>query len=126
MNLESYACDMWIWQYEESILHLFTKCNRAKVCWESIGIVLLPQSNNRKRVIMMLKRRIAEPFFMEVTILMTWAIWSTRNGWIFENQDPSVSGKSYSWTYQSQTVGRTVRPLRVAVGPWELTIRDLW
>jgi hypothetical protein len=40
---------------------------------------------------MMLKRRIAEPFFMEVTILMTWAIWSTRNGWIFENQDPSVS-----------------------------------
>jgi hypothetical protein len=92
MTLECYTCEMCIWQDEESLLYLFTKYNFAKACWESIGIVI-PQSSNRKRVITMLKRRIAEPFFMEVIILMTWGIWSTRNGWIFDNQDPSASKK---------------------------------
>jgi hypothetical protein len=53
---------MCIWQYEESVLHLF---NFVKACWESI-VIVIPQSNNMKRVIMMLKRRITEPFFMEV------------------------------------------------------------
>jgi hypothetical protein len=38
----------------------------------------------------MLKRRIVQSFFMEVIILMTWAIWHTRNGWIFKNEDPPV------------------------------------
>jgi hypothetical protein len=96
MDLESYTCDMCIWQYEETIQHLFQKCNLAKACWAAIGINM-PTSNNRKRVILMLKRRIGQPFAMEVIILMTWAIWSTRNEWIFNNKDPKVD-----W--------RTVRP----------------
>lgn len=28
---------------------------------------------------------------MEIIILMTWAIWTTRNDWIFENEDPTVA-----------------------------------
>jgi hypothetical protein len=32
------------------------------------------------------------PFFMEVSILMAWSIWSTRNAWIFNDIDPSVEG----------------------------------
>jgi hypothetical protein len=55
---------MCIWQYEESVLNLY---NFVKACWESMGIVI-PQSNNRKRVIMMLKRRITEPIFMEIIL----------------------------------------------------------
>jgi hypothetical protein len=50
----------------------------------------MPISSNRKRVITMLKRRIDQPFAMELIILMTWAIWSSRNDWIFNSKDPSV------------------------------------
>jgi hypothetical protein len=38
----------------------------------------------------MLSRRIAQQFFMEIIILMTWAIWNTRSGWIFKNEEPMV------------------------------------
>jgi hypothetical protein len=30
MNLESYTCDMCIWQHEETNHHLFVQCNFAK------------------------------------------------------------------------------------------------
>jgi hypothetical protein len=89
MELDSYTCDLCIWQYEETIQHLFHHCNFAKACWAAIEISM-PISSNRKRVITMLKRRIDQPFAMEVIILMTWAIWSSRNDWIFNSKDPSV------------------------------------
>jgi hypothetical protein len=50
----------------------------------------MPVSSNRKRVITMLKRRIDQPFAMEVIILTTWAIWSSRNDRMFNNKDPSM------------------------------------
>jgi hypothetical protein len=28
---------------------------------------------------------------MEIIILMTWSIWTTRNDWIFNETDPSVA-----------------------------------
>jgi hypothetical protein len=37
-----------------------------------------------------LKQQLNVPFFIEVIILMTWSIWKCRNGWIFENLDPTV------------------------------------
>jgi hypothetical protein len=89
MELDSYTCDLCIWQYEETIHHLFHHCNFAKACWAAIGISM-PISSNRKRVITMLKRRIDQPFAMEVIIPMTWAIWSFRNDRIFNNKDLSV------------------------------------
>jgi hypothetical protein len=89
MELDSYTCDLCIWQYEETIQHLFHHCNFAKACWAAIEISM-PISSNRKRVITMLKRRIDQPFAMEVIILMTWAIWRSRNDWIFNSKDPSV------------------------------------
>jgi hypothetical protein len=32
----------------------------------------------------------SQPFAIEVIILMIWAIWSTRNDWIFNNKDPTT------------------------------------
>jgi hypothetical protein len=32
MGMESYTCNMCIWQYEKTIQHLFQQCNFAKAC----------------------------------------------------------------------------------------------
>jgi hypothetical protein len=29
-------------------------------------------------------------FFMEIIVLMTWSIWTTRNDWVFDDIHPSV------------------------------------
>jgi hypothetical protein len=38
MTLESYSCENCLWQREETLYHLFLRCNFAKACWNSIGI----------------------------------------------------------------------------------------
>jgi hypothetical protein len=38
MILESYSCENCSWQREETLYHLFLRCNFAKACWNSIGI----------------------------------------------------------------------------------------
>jgi hypothetical protein len=35
MTLESYTCENCIWQKEETLYHLFLKCNFVKACWNS-------------------------------------------------------------------------------------------
>ena len=39
-----------------------------------------------------LKDKLKVPFFMEIIILGSWAIWITRNNKIFENIQPSFQG----------------------------------
>jgi hypothetical protein len=39
MTLESYTCENCIWQKEETLYHLFLRCNFAKACWNSIGLI---------------------------------------------------------------------------------------
>jgi hypothetical protein len=38
MELESYSCENCLWQREETLYHLFLRCNFAKACWNSIDI----------------------------------------------------------------------------------------
>jgi hypothetical protein len=38
----------------------------------------------------MMRTQINKPFFMEAIILMSWAIWMSRNNKIFKNVPPSV------------------------------------
>lgn len=40
MVLDSYVCELCILQREETILHLFIRCNFAKACRRSIGLNL--------------------------------------------------------------------------------------
>ncbi|GJN28090.1 hypothetical protein PR202_gb16173 [Eleusine coracana subsp. coracana] len=40
ITLESYTCEMCILQHEETLRHLFFRCNFARQCWSSIGINL--------------------------------------------------------------------------------------
>ena len=41
MVLDSYVCELCIWQRQETVLHFFIRCNFAKACWTSIGINML-------------------------------------------------------------------------------------
>jgi hypothetical protein len=89
MTLESYSCENCIWQREETLYHLFLRCNIAKACWNSIGITP-PRIAHSEEASANLKHQLSVPFSIEIIILMTWSIWKYRNEWLFENKDPSV------------------------------------
>lgn len=81
-ELDDYNCEMCILQRDETIYHLFLKCNFSKACWQSIGL-FAPNIHQSHIAVKRLKRQLKVPFFMEITILMSWSIWKTRNAWIF-------------------------------------------
>jgi hypothetical protein len=89
MTLESYTCENCIWQKEETLYHLFLKCNFAKACWNSIGL-MPPRITNPADAAANLKQQLNVPFSMEIVILMTWSIWKCRNAWLFQDKDPTV------------------------------------
>jgi hypothetical protein len=89
MELDSYSCENCLWQREETLYHLFLRCNFAKACWNSIGITP-PRISNPEEASANLKHQLNVPFSMEIIILMTWSIWKSRNKWLFSNKDPSV------------------------------------
>jgi hypothetical protein len=88
MTLESYSCENCLWQREETLYHLFLRCNFAKASWNSIGIT--PRISNPEEASANLKHQLNVLFSMEIIILMTWSIWKSRNEWLFANKDPSV------------------------------------
>jgi hypothetical protein len=89
MNLECYECVLCNQQTEESIEHLFIGCPFAVQAWHSINLDvnsdLLPLQN-----LELLRIQINESFFMEVIILLCWAIWMCRNNFIFRQIPPST------------------------------------
>ncbi|TVU13198.1 hypothetical protein EJB05_40731, partial [Eragrostis curvula] len=89
MHLDDYNCEMCILQREETIYHLFLKCNFARQSWESIGLHA-PLTSNPGRAVKRLKQQLPVPFYMEIIILMAWSIWTTRNDWIFNGKDPTI------------------------------------
>ena len=82
MHLDSYTCENCILQREETIAHLFLRCNFAKACWLSIGVIS-PSTSCPKTAVARLRRQLNVPFWMEIITLMAWSIWKARNGWIF-------------------------------------------
>lgn len=58
----------------------------------------MPQYGSPTNTIKSLKRRISLPFFIEIIILMSWAIWTTRNNWLFNNVDPLVTACQAKFT----------------------------
>jgi hypothetical protein len=89
MYLDSYSCENCILQRQETVYHLFFRCNFATRCWESIGLnplrVICPQ-----KAVIRLKRQLRHDSAIEIIILYAWCIWKCRNGWIFKNEAPTV------------------------------------
>jgi hypothetical protein len=89
MYLDSYVCELWILQREESLGHLFFKCGFAKNCWTQIG-VNVPSWLPPIRAIRRIKRSLRVPFAIEIIMVMCWSIWTERNSWLLSNKDPIV------------------------------------
>lgn len=89
MNLDSYECVLCPHHAEESIEHLFIACPFAQQAWQSINLQvradLHPVQNLES-----LKNQINQKNFMEVIILLCWAIWMSRNNLIFRQMPPSI------------------------------------
>ena len=89
MQLDSYHCDLCQLSMEETCEHLFIECSFAKVCWNLLGISF-QMGLNISDCVTQLKTQTHPVFYMMVTILMCWAIWTVRNDFIFKNVQPSV------------------------------------
>ena len=91
MILEEYTCAVMNCQQEETLHHLFWGCQFSRICWNFI----CPQRSPNLSVLEAfqdLKEKLKVPFFMEIIILGSWAIWISRNNKIFENIQPSFQG----------------------------------
>jgi hypothetical protein len=89
MNLDSFTCDLCILQRLESGAHLFLRCNFARACWNSLGVIFV-STRPVIQIFRQIRDKLEVPFAMEIIILMAWAIWVTRNDWIFNNINPTV------------------------------------
>ena len=91
MHLQNYNCATIQCPEEETLYHLFWTCPFARQCWDYI-------CPNREVNLTMheafqdLKFKLNVPFFMEIIILASWAIWISRNNVIFNNQRASFNG----------------------------------
>lgn len=89
MELDSYTCDLCIRRKLETVAHLFLRCNFAKARWNAIGVTSV-STRPLLQIFKMITDKLLVPFAMDIIILMTWSIWTTRNNWMFENIDPQV------------------------------------
>jgi hypothetical protein len=122
MILESYSYENCLWQREETLYHLFLRCNFAKACGNSIRITP-PRIAHTEEVSENLKQQLNVPFSMEVIIIMTWSIWKSRNEWLFENKDPSVHHCTQEFSKELRLVIHRAR------GKYDISIPnwlDLW
>jgi hypothetical protein len=88
---DDYSCIMCNDQVLETRDHLFFRCKFASACWRYICPGWnIPQSSSHLECIEQLKQMIQKPFFMEIVILAVWAIWKTRNAYIFQHVTPSL------------------------------------
>jgi hypothetical protein len=90
MHLDSYTCENCILQQEETILHLFLRCNFARRCWLMIGTTL-PHTVDLVHALLRIRARLKVPWRMEIIITMSWCIWKNRNNRIFKEVPPMVA-----------------------------------
>ena len=89
MLIESVTCDLCILQRRETAVHLILRCNFAQACWASIGVNYVT-TRPMHQILRRIRSSLGVPFATKIIILMCWSIWTIRNGWIFNNRDPSV------------------------------------
>lgn len=88
MHLESYNCVLCHLAKEETVEHLFLGCQFAKECWGQIGITI-QEDQDIIIAIEQIRAQSHPNFFLMVAILMSWAIWTACNDYIFKNKQPS-------------------------------------
>jgi hypothetical protein len=88
-HLENYNCATLNCQQEETLQHLFWTCPFAAECWD---IICLSRQRNISimEAFAYLRDKFQQPFFMDIIILASRAIWIIRNDKIFQNIQASI------------------------------------
>jgi hypothetical protein len=94
MELDSYTCENRILQREETISHVFLKCNYVRRCWQLLGVTP-PHILNIPLAFQMIRMHLPHPWKMEAITTMSWCICKCRNSWVFENMPPRGSLHKY-------------------------------
>jgi hypothetical protein len=62
-----------------------------------------------QRVVRCIKRTLRVPFAMKIIIIMCWRIWTSRNSWLFKDEDATIeknakilSRRSSPWLFIDQ------------------------
>ena len=90
MFLPSYNCVLCHGNHEETVDHLFLHCPFVKQAWEILNLHYQP-SEESLQIVANFKLLLGVPFFMEIIILWSWSIWTVRNGFIFNQDQPQLS-----------------------------------
>ena len=98
------------------------QCPFASTCWNWIGLQVSDQQDLFQNL-ESFRRQLQVPFYLEIIILMCWAIWHVRNGLIFNNRLPTINEAKR--LFKSEMVLLLVRARR-SYFPWiELWINNL-
>lgn len=88
--IEDYTCPVCNTFTLESRDHLFFHCRFAQHCWQYICPQWTPVDSHIQGQIHNIRQKLNLPFAMDIIIHVSWAIWNTRNDFIFNNVKPSL------------------------------------
>ena len=88
--LPEYTCVMCNMAVLETRDHLFFHCPFAQTCWRFLAPFAVLTNRHGLECLQILKSRIRQPFFMEIILMGLWAIWKTRNAFIFQQMHPNL------------------------------------
>lgn len=108
-ELDSYTCDLCLRRKLEIVSHLFLRCNFYKGCWTSIGVSVIT-TRPMFQIFKSIKDKLWVPFFMEIIVLMSWSIWTTRNIYMFNDIDPQVQVWKRKFLSEFSLLLHMVRP----------------
>ena len=116
--LEDYTCILCDQGREETSQHLFWNCPFAQQCWKLICPHHSPLTSTSQAVLH-LKAKINQSFSMEIIVLTTWAIWITRNNYIFKQQNPTIAAWRYQFCKEFALLNFRTRPhLKLLLKTW--------
>jgi hypothetical protein len=118
MPLDSFTCDNYILQMEETVIHVFFKCNFAQRCWLLLDI-RPPRTTDLLHTLLRIRRRWQVPWRLESIIIMTWCIWKSRNNWIFNETPPTINEWKEMFKKEMILVCHRVKPsLKEEISNW--------
>ena len=107
--LQEYNCAVRDFQQEETLHHLFWGCSFAMICWDFIYPTRTPNLLVFE-AFEDIKDKLRLPFFMEIIIIGSWAIWISRNNKIFEHIQPSFQGWKHIYLQELKLLTHKIRP----------------
>lgn len=109
MVLDSYTCEFRSSGAEETMEHLFLQWPFATACWNLVHIQAPPQATIFDAVVS-LKAQLRVPTFLDLIVLLFWAIRNSRNGVIFHAQLIPSSSCRCSFKKELSLLLHRVRP----------------